>query len=235
MNKVIFISLILSFLFTSCTDSVKAEGDAGLAQDFKVETFDAISADGSFKLILIPNDSSYVSVQTHRNLIENMNIYVQNKTLHIAENKPVENFESYVIYLYYHQDLKEISIADKILLESATSLNFDNFQLKTSDASMVEQFSINAKEAEITALDKSEIILTGQASTLKLKAKAYAKLDLNDLDISVLEVDLAGDAHVKAKIDKKLSGRILQNSTLTYMGNPVKDVEVKENGEILKQ
>lgn len=235
MNKFLFILSLFSLSLTSCSDGIKGEGDVGLAVDFKIENFDAIKADGSFKMILIPNDSSYVSVQTHKNLIENMDIYVQNKTLHIGEKTAVEAFESYVIYLYYHQDLNKITTAGKVLLETQGIINFDDFELETSDASNVNQFGIIAKEAKITVLDKSEVNVHGETSTLKLKAKDYAKVNLSDFDVRVIDVDLAGEADVEAKIGKELSGRILQNSTLEYQGNPMKDVEVKDNGELLKK
>ena len=217
MNKFLFILSLFSLSLTSCSDGIKGEGDVGLAVDFKIENFDAIKADGSFKMILIPNDSSYVSVQTHKNLIENMDIYVQIKTLHIGEQTAVEAFESYV------------------LLETQGIINFDDFELETSDASNVNQFGIIAKEAKITVLDKSEVNVHGETSTLKLKAKDYAKVNLSDFDVRVIDVDLAGEADVEAKIGKELSGRILQNSTLEYQGNPMKDVEVKDNGELLKK
>ena len=234
-NRILFLIPLILYFLTSCNDGLKGEGDAGLAQDFKVEPFTDIVADGSFKLILIPNDSTYVSVQTHKNLIENMKIYVQNHSLNISEKESINSFESYVVYLYYNQSLEEISLNGKVLLENSSTLNFDNLELKMHDASIIKQFPLSAKEMEITIDGKAEITLSGSASTLKVKAKEYAKVNLEDFPVKVLEVDLAGEAEVIANIEKELDGRVLENSTLRYTGSAVKDVDVKDSGEIIKE
>lgn len=226
---------ILTFIFalSACKDSIKAEGESRVVRDFRVQNFDEISADGRFKMILIPNDSSYVSVQSHENLIENLDIYVRNKTLHVKEKKQVENFESYVVYLYFN-DIKEVAIAGKILLEASETLFFDDFELNTADASIVQQFELSSKEANISVLDKSEVEIQGEVSKLKLKAKDYAKVDLLALETKIMEVDLGGNADVEVNVKDELSGRILQNSSLKHDGNPIKSIEVKENAEISK-
>lgn len=234
MKKIIPIILIFGLILSACTEGIKGEGDANGSVDFKIEPFDAIDANGSFKLVLIPFDSSYVSVQSHENLIQNMDIYVQNKTLHLGEKTPVERFESYVVYMYFNGNLNEISTAGKVLLETEGIIEIDDFELTTKDASNVNQFGLIAKEAKMSALDKSEVTINGEVSKLNLKSKDYAKVNLEDFKVKVLDVDLAGEADVQVDVSKELTGRVLQNANLTYDGNPTKDVEVKDNGEIIK-
>ncbi|MDO5655795.1 MAG: DUF2807 domain-containing protein [Flavobacteriaceae bacterium] len=229
----LFFSFLL--LLTSCSDQIKGEGDAQLAQDFMVENFSDIEASGKFKLLLIPNDSAYVSVQSHRNLIENMDIYVRNKTLTIAEKKNVDSFESYVIYLYYTNELKSIEISEKVLLESASTLTFDKFKISAKDQAVVQQFVLNAKEVDLKVDDKAEVRISGTASTVDLKAKDYASVEIESLPTKVLKVDLSGEAEVMANVNKELKGRVLQNSTLRYIGSAVKDVDVKDKGEIINK
>lgn len=235
MNKLFFLTLLALTFLTSCSESIKGEGDAGFAQDFKVEPFDGINAKGKFKIVLIPNDSAYVSVQSHKNLIENMDIYVQNEELYINEKENVDSFESYVIYLYYNQNLTDISIGNKILMESSSTLNFDNIDIMATDEALIRQFVIKAKEAKITARDKAEISISGNATTLNLKGKNYATLNLEALNVKVLDVDLGGECEVFANVSKELEGRVIKNATLNYIGSPQKDVDVKDNGEILNK
>ncbi|MGI9526633.1 MAG: GIN domain-containing protein [Weeksellaceae bacterium] len=232
MNKLLLFLPIL-FLFIQCENSLKGEGDADLAQDYILDDFDAVSAKGKFKLIMIPSDSSYLSVQTHKNLIGNMKIYVQNKTLNIGESEMVDSFESYVVYLYYDKQLDQVSIAEKVYLESSEMLNFDDLDLNASNESTIKQFGINAKEVDLKVVDKAEVEISGSASKLDLKAKDFANVSLENLDVKVMDVDLGGEAEVLANVNKELKGRVLENATLKYLGNPQKDVEVKDNGEIL--
>lgn len=235
MNKLFFLALVSLSLLASCTKSIKGEGDAGFAQDFKVEPFDGVNAKGKFKIVLIPNDSAYVSVQSHKNLIENMEIYVQNEELHIKEKEDIDSFESYVVYLYYNQNLTDISIGNKILMESSSTLNFDNIDITATDDALIKQFVMKAKEAKITAKDKAEVSISGTATTLNLKGKDYARLNLEALNVKVLDVDLGGECEAFANVSKELEGRVLKNATLNYIGSPQKDVDVKDNGEILNK
>lgn len=226
---------LFSLILFSCKNGVNGEGDAQMALDFKVEPFNAVTAAGKFKLILIPNDSSYVSVQTHKNLIENMDIYVQSGTLNLKEKKSVDSFESYVVYLYFNRDLKEIDIAQKVLLESSSTLTFEKIDISAEDEAVVRQFVMNAKEADLSVDDKAEMSIGGNATTVDLKSKGYAKVELEALNTKVLEVDLSGETDVLANVNKELKGRVLENATLTYIGSAIKDVDVKDNGEILNK
>lgn len=235
MRKFLLLFSLFFLIFTACNENIKGEGDAQLAMDFKVEPFTDVKANGKFKLIMIPNDSSYVSVQTHRNLIENVKLYVQNNTLHIEEDKSVDSFESYVIYLYYGNQVNDIEIRHKVLLESSSTLNFDKLDITAMDESVVRQFVINAKEADFTIEDKAEFELSGVATTVDLKAKDYANVQMEALDVKVLNVDLSGEADVIANVNKELEGRVLENATLRYIGSAIKDVDVKDNGEIINK
>lgn len=232
MNKfILFLPIFL--LIYSCNSSLTGEGDANIAQDYQVEAFDAIEAKGKFKLILIPNDSSYISVQTHQNLLDNMDIYAQNKTLNIGEKTDVDSFESYVVYLYFDKQLDDIELHNKVYLESSEQLSFDKLEISANDETTVKQFAVDVKEMKIEANEKADVEITGSASTLDLKAKKYANVSLGDLKVKVMDVDMSGESEVLANVNKKLTGRVLENSTLTYVGSPQKDVEVKDNGEIL--
>lgn len=235
MQKYFILIPFILALFTSCNDGLKGDGAPDMAQNYKVEPFDDVQAEGKFKLILIPNDSSYVSVQTHKNLIDNMEIYVQNNELFIGEKENVESFESYVVYLYYNQPINDISVHKKVLMESSSKLSFDKIDIKAEDESIIRQFVIDAKEADITVADKAEISISGNATTLDLVGKNYAKIGLEALNVKVLDVDLSGESDVLANISKELNGRVLENATLHYIGNPQKDVDVKDNGEILNK
>lgn len=235
MKHLIYIYLIFpALILFSCNSGVKGEGTADIAQDYMIDNYKNIEATGKFKLLLVPNDSAYISVQTHANLIENLEIYNQGSTLNISEKKPIDSFESYVVYVYYNQDIEKITISDRVLMETQDDLITEEIRITANDATIIRQFNLIAKDAKIIANNKSEIEISGRATTALLKAKEYAKMELEDLDIKVAEVDLAGESDVKAKISKELTGRVLNNSTLYYEGTPSKDVDVKDRGEIIK-
>ena len=100
--KKLFLLFSISFCLISCKNGIVGEGTADLAQDYKISNFTEIEANGIFKLMLVESDSTYVSVQTHENLIQNMDISNSGNTLKISEKKDVDSFESYEVYVYYN-------------------------------------------------------------------------------------------------------------------------------------
>lgn len=229
----IFLLFIL-FIFSSCQKEIEGEGEAGIAQDFMLEKFNDVQAKGIFKLLLIENDSAYVSVQTHQNLIENINIYVQRGTLHIEEKQPVSSFESYVVYLYYN-DLKKVEIQEKVLCEPADKIIQDKLELKAYGDAKFDAFDIETEELSLRAENSSSIRIKGLAKNAKFKAKNQAQINATEMRARVVDLDLAGEAEVQASIEDEIKGRVLDSSVIRYTGNPQKNIEVKDHAQVVKE
>lgn len=224
--------LLLSVILFSCEKTITGEGPADIAQDYQVNNFTKIKAKGMFKLMLLNSDSSYVSVQTHKNLIDNVEISTTGNTLNIDEKKEVEGFESYEIYVYYSKPLTEIEIDGKILAQLGGTLIGNKLDIKTQSGAGIDQFNIAVKELTIKAQDKSTIHIEGESTKLKLDTKNLASADLQQLATNVTEVDLKDESQAKVKVENELKGRILNNASLEYTGNPKKDVDIKDRGKI---
>ncbi|MBV7440851.1 DUF2807 domain-containing protein [Weeksellaceae bacterium TAE3-ERU29] len=231
--KKLFLLFLIGFCLTSCKKGITGEGTADIAQDYKISNFTEIEAKGIFKLMLVESDSTYVSVQTHENLIQNMDISTSGNTLKISEKKGVDSFESYEVYVYYNQPIEEISIDGKILLESAGVFRGNELDLETKDNSRIDLFNVDLKQLDIEAEENSEITLQGNTTKLNIKkAKGTTVLNLSDLVSSVVNVNLSDEAKVKINVVNELNGRVQNNASLEYFGNPKKDVDVKERGII---
>ena len=231
--KKLFLLFSISFCLISCKNGIVGEGTADLAQDYKISNFTEIEANGIFKLMLVESDSTYVSVQTHENLIQNMDISNSGNTLKISEKKDVDSFESYEVYVYYNQPIEEISINGKILLESAGVFRGNELELETNDNSRIDLFNMDLKQLDIEAEENSEITLQGKTTKLNIKkAKGATVINLSDLVSNVANVNLSDEAKVELNVENELNGRVQNNASLEYIGNPKKDVDVKDRGTI---
>lgn len=227
-----FLLSLIGLFLTSCNSSITGEGSADMAQDYKISNFTEIKAKGLFKLMLVESDSTYVSVQTHKNLIENMDISNSGNTLNIAEKKNVDSFESYEVYVYYSQTIEVIKIDGKILLESAGNLIGKGLKIETKGNTTIDQFSTTIKDLEIEAKDNSEITLKGEATKLKVNAENVTVVNLSELISNIADVYLSDEAKAKINVKNELNGKISNNALLEYQGNPKKDVDVKDRGKI---
>lgn len=233
INRLLLPLITLSgFMFFSCSQSVTGEGDADMAQDYKIEDFNEVDAQGIFKLYLIENDSAYVSVQTHRNLIENIALSNVGKTLKIREKLPVDGFETYEVYVYYKHPVESIVLGEKVLLESANTIKTESMEIATRDKARVNLFVVDAKELEINAKDKSEIEMQGEVTELNIKAKDLTSIELKNLKARVLDLDLSNEAAASVNVESEMEGSVSDNSILEYRGNPKKDVDIKDRATI---
>ncbi|MCK0201409.1 DUF2807 domain-containing protein [Ornithobacterium rhinotracheale] len=231
MKKILLLS-VLGFSLFSCQQSITGEGSADMAQDYKVQNFDKIDAKGMFKITLIENDSAYISVQTHENLIENLDIATKGNTLNIKEKKDVDGFESYNVYVYYNHPIEEIDLAGKVLAESAGIFQGNKLDISTQDEAKVDQFSVNLKELEAEAKDKSEMTILGVTTKLSVVGKNLSTLNFGRLNTTVAKINLSDEAKAILDVQNELNGKITNNTSLEYSGNPKKDVDVKDRARI---
>ncbi|MRI63961.1 hypothetical protein EDM00_08170 [Ornithobacterium rhinotracheale] len=231
MKKIVLLSA-LGFSLFSCQQSITGEGSADIAQDYKVQNFDKIDAKGMFKITFIENDSAYISVQSHENLIENLDIATKGNTLNIKEKKDVDGFESYNVYVYYNQPIGEIDLAGKVLAESAGIFRGNKLEISTKDEAKVNQFSVNLKELDAEAKDQSEMTISGVSTKLDVEGKNLSTINFDKLNTTVAKVELSDEAKAKLDVQNELSGKIVNNTSLEYSGNPKKDVDVKDRAKI---
>lgn len=231
MKKIVLLSA-LGLGLISCQQSITGEGAANMAQDYKVQSFDEIEANGMFKITLIENDSAYISIQSHQNLIENLDIATKGNTLTIKEKKEVNGFESYNVYVYYNHPIVEIDLGGKVLAEASGTFSGNKLEIYTGDQARVDQFNVNLKELKAKAKNQSEITLAGVATKINVDAEDFGKLNLGKLNTTVAKVELSNEAKAELEVQNELSGKIENNTTLVYSGNPKKEVDVKDRAKI---
>ena len=66
-------------------------------KDIKVEDFTNLNLEGKFRAFYIKSDSSFVNVETYKNIADNLNISVKDKTLSITENRAIKGVDLYNI------------------------------------------------------------------------------------------------------------------------------------------
>lgn len=228
---------LLSFcFFTSCEKNLIGEGDPDVVQDFVIkDSFENLEADGLFKMVFVQSDTTYVSVQSHRNLVDNMDIYVKGATLHFAEKKPVSRFEKYEIYFYSKRPLRKIKLYNKVLCQASEKIIQDQLVLEAYENSIFNMFEIDTNELKLRSEDDASMNLFGVTKELIVKSKDKSKVDVSGLRCRVLEADLADKSDVVSQIEDEIKGRVLDNSVLTYDGNPSKNVEIKDRAQIIKK
>ncbi|MDO5511039.1 MAG: DUF2807 domain-containing protein [Weeksellaceae bacterium] len=229
---VILVLIVLSL--ASCSRSIDGEGSAEVNRNFSIADFTEISVNGSFSVTLLPADSVYISVNSHKNLIDNLSITNRGRKLTISETHEVDSHDKYDIFIYYIREINSIETFGSVNLQTGGTLTTNRLKLQTKDYSTVSEFQLDAKDLEIESRDKSEVTLRGSSRAVRVKAREMATVNLENLNTLTADLDMSGKSEVNINASNELKGRVLENSVLNYRNEPQRNVELRDQGSINK-
>ena len=118
--------LILIFTIFSC-GKISPKGKIE-SKDLKVEDFTNLNLQGKFRAFYVKSDSSFVNVETYKNIADNLKISVKDKTLNIEEGSATSSIDFYNITIYSKYDLEKLSLSDSVEMNISSELKTDIFK-----------------------------------------------------------------------------------------------------------
>ena len=125
MKNLIYIVLLFSLF--SC-GKASPKGDI-VSKDIKVEDFVNLNLNGKFRAFYIKSDSSFITVETYKNVGDNLKIKVKDKTLTISEGRETEGVDFYNVTIYSKYNLEQVSMTESAELNISSEIKTDNFKL----------------------------------------------------------------------------------------------------------
>ncbi len=125
MKKFIYLFILISLI--SC-GKISPKGNIE-SKDVKVEDFVNLDLNGKFRAFFVKSDSSYVNIETYKNIGDNVKLKVKDKTLSITENRKISPVDFYTITIYSKYNLEKISLADSVEMNTSSEIKTDNFTL----------------------------------------------------------------------------------------------------------
>ena len=159
MKNVFYIFLIFSFY--SC-GKISPKGDIQM-KDVKIEDFVNLNLDGKFRAFYIKGDSSYVNIETYKNIGENLKIKVKDKTLSITESRESEGVDFYNVTIYSKYQLEKVSLAQTVELNISSEIKTDNFRLNLKNSAKFIG-SVNSRRSEVEMTEKSRANFLGKTT-----------------------------------------------------------------------
>lgn len=230
--KKIIIPVFIFLIVSSCSSPIQGEGAATGIKEFETGDFQKIEVDCNCYLTLIPSETSKLVVESHENLIENIEVKSKKKSLKISEKKKVEEFDLYNVNVYTSTPLSEISLKGQARMKTSGTLTSKKLNLNTRDEVSVSQAHLELEDADFDFRDKSKINISGTAVNLSLNADGKSDADLSKLicvDINFKAFDYSA---LTLYAMKNLKGRAHNNSVVFYLGNPSKSTTEKDKAII---
>lgn len=234
MKKTLTLSFLGLILF-SCSSSIDGEGAAVEQKSFTVDHISNIEVKCNCNVTLIPGNEVGVKIESHQNIIDNLEVESKKGNLTIKESKDVNEFSAYDVFVYVTRDLNEISLKGQTIINVSGTLAVDDLNMKTSNQAKVERFNLITNNLKLSTSDQSFVTLTGSSISLIYKGSNQSKVNLFDFETNDAQVYTSDNAILDINSRKSLAGSAKGNSIITYVGEPQKSTKVSDNAQVIKK
>ncbi|CVK16775.1 Putative auto-transporter adhesin, head GIN domain [Apibacter mensalis] len=218
---------VLSILLLSCSHSIKGEGEI-TNKEIKISPIKEISANGTFRLIyLFDGNNPRIVIESYKNLIQNLKIENSDGKLTLSETNNVKDSDLYNIYIYNPQ-IEKFDIHNLVNVDINSQLRVSKLTINLYDVSKFLANTIVVDELNVNVNDVAGISLKGTSNALNLTAEDTSNFMAPFLEVSEANIELSDVAKAEINVKSKLTGKISDNSSLTVIGNPAKDIQQKD-------
>lgn len=230
MKKILF-TFSGIILLTSCGSGLEGEGAATAKKEFAVESFNSIEANCNCDITIIPSETAKVIVESHQNLIDNLELNSKRGSLVINEKSNVGEYALYNVNIYSPAALNEIELNNQTRMKISGTLKTDKFKIEANDQTVVEQAFVDIKDFELNISNQSNVTITGTAINLDLESSDQAIGNLDELQTVEIDFTAKNQSNLSLWVMKDLSGQASDNAQVSYKGDPNKDT--KETGQAM--
>lgn len=227
MKNLIYTILIFSLF--SC-GKVAPKGDI-VSNDIKVGDFVSLNLDGKFRAFYIKSDSSFVNVETYKNVGNNLKIKVKDKTLTISESRETEGVDFYNVTIYSKYNLEQVALSKSVELNISSEIKTDNFKLTLKNNTKFIG-SVNSRRAEVDMTQKSRANFLGKTKDAVLKISDTASIIAPFWMIENLNIDSKNGNYVEVNVKDSLKGTVKNTAKLTYYNEPISAIKIEETATV---
>lgn len=234
MKKTISL-LFVCFTIMSCNSGIEGEGVATAEHEMAVDIFQNLIVNCNCDLNLIPAENTKVVVESHQNLIDNLNIKSKNKSLEITENTKVGKFSLYNVNVYFNPELTKIELKNQTRMKISGTLKADEILIKLADNTMLDKSFVDIREMKIQQSGNSRSHFSGTVIDLIVETSDNANAELEELQAVSVNFKTYDNSMLSIYPMKEMNGRANDNSMVRYKGDPVKDNTTKDRAVIEKK
>ena len=227
MKNILYLIVILGLF--SC-GKVSPKGDI-ISKDIKVHDFVNLNLHGKFRAFYIKSDSSFVNVETYKNVSNNLKIKVKDQTLTISESRETEGVDFYNVTIYSKYNLEQVSMSESAELNISSEIKTDNFRLNLKNSTKFIG-SVNSRRAEVEMTEKSRANFLGKTRDAFLKISDTASIIAPYWIIDHLTIDSKNENYAEVNVKDSLKGTIKNTAKLTYYKEPISAIKIDESATV---
>ena len=209
---------------------MRPEGDF-LTKDIKVEDFTQLNLRGKFRAFYIKSDSSFVNIETYKNIGNNLKVEVKDKVLNITENRETEGVDFYNITIYSKYSLEQVSLSKSVELNISSEIKTDNFKLTLKNSAKFIG-SVNSRRAEVNMIEKSRANFLGKSRSAVLKIADTASIIAPFWEVENIILNSKNGSYTEINVLDSLKGTVQNTAKLTYYSDPIQALKIDKTANV---
>ena len=235
MKKIILFLSIILFVATAQTNAQendrkdrdrdwkerpKIEGSGNIVtKDVAVQSFNELSVNGVFNVLLTQGDKEQVKIEADDNLQEYFQVKNDGSKL-VVEMKKDINFNTekgLKVYITF-KTLKNMLLKTIGNVSSTESLNFDDLTIGSEGVGSVD-LKLTAQNIDISNKGVGNIKLDGKASKATIKNNGVGSIRAGDFVVQTMKIDNSGVGSAVVNAEKELTIKESFLGKVTNKGN----------------
>ena len=224
MKKNLILSIaLLSLSFTNAQnwkqEKIKENGNQTTITR-TTESYDKISAGGSFKVELVSGKEGNITINGDENIIKNIVTEVVDNTLkiHFDKNKNY-SYRSKITITVPFEEISEISFAGSGEITTKNVIKATNFKVSFTGSGDGEIDVITTKiVANLSG--SGDLNIKGTTTNLEANVVGSGEMSCGKLESQNGEVSVAGSGELKVNCTSDLTAKVTGSGSINYKGKP---------------
>ena len=218
----LFALVLMAASFSACELTALA-GVSGtgpvVPKEYNLSGFDAVDVSHAFTVVIEQGDSYQVTVKTHENLFQYLEVKVEGGTLEVGfKGMHSLNNTDGEVYIRMPR-LRAVGLSGACDGELRGDWKAESFSVDLSGASDLKG-QMDAGEVKLECSGASSLDLAGSAKRISIDGSGASKFLLEGFTTGDLHIELSGASHAEVIVNGRLDADLSGASSLRYGGNP---------------
>lgn len=235
ISSALLLLLALIILMLSATGCVREriEGNYNvITEERNSQPFSEVSSKGSFRVVIIPDDATWVEVKAESNVVPYIETWSDGTTLTVDYRNGYNIHEHYAVEVFLHTPvLESIRLSGSGKVESG-SFSSDQVDLQISGSGNMDCAFI-AASLTANVSGSGNLSIEGIAESSNLKISGSGKIDALNLNQQSCLANISGSGNIITNVNESLEARISGSGCVYYLGNPSITSHISGSGKVL--
>jgi hypothetical protein len=236
MRKLVLLAAIISISITNAQNwnGEKIKGNGVQATITRTtESYDEISAGGSFKVELVAGKEGTITISGDENIINHIVTEVKGSTLQIGfEKNKSYSYHSNIVITVPFEEIRAVSFAGSGEIVTKDTITANNFEANLTGSGDGD-ITVNTKNLTTSLTGSGDLKISGTTDELEAKVAGSGDLSCTKLIAQNADVSVAGSGDLKVNCTNKLKASVAGSGNIHYKSKPETiDSKVSGSGDI---